>query len=270
MRLRGLIVIAALALLLAAPASGRLLDVGELPDAAGDGAPDITRVRVGSNATAVTFIVDLANQTTLAGDQGIFIFIDSDLNPATGGIAGFEFVLGMVADGAGLLRWDGAAFVESQSQTAYGYHHQGFRLAVARSDLALTSGTLRFVTVTFPLATRDMAPDASLAEYALSDAALTLQIARFTAAKTVAAGKRYTATLQARRSDLAELSSAGEVVCAAKLGAKKVKVTATFPADRATCSGVVPKTAKGKMLKVTVTLTLDGVRVTRTASIKVK
>ena len=76
--------------------------------------------------------------------------------------------------------------------------------------------------------------------------------------------------LQARRSDLAELSSAGEVVCSAKLGAKKLKVTATFPADRATCSGVVPKTAKGKTLQVTVTLTLDGVRVTRTASIKVK
>ena len=59
-------------------------------------------------------------------------------------------------------------------------------------------------------------------------------------------------------------------MCAAKVGAKKVKVTATFPADRATCSGVVPKSAKGKTLKVTVTLTLDGVRVTRTASIKVK
>src|SRR5215210_9254781 len=110
MRFGSLVVISVLGLLVAAPAGGRLLDVGGLPDAAGDGTPDITRVRVGSNATAVTFIVDLANQTTLTGDQGIFIFIDSDLNPETGGIAGFEFVLGIVADGAGLLRWDGAAF----------------------------------------------------------------------------------------------------------------------------------------------------------------
>ncbi len=85
MRLRGLIVISVLALLVAAPAGGRLLDVGELPDAAGDGSPDITRVRVGSNATAVTFIVDLANQTKLADEPaGMFIFIDSDLNPETG------------------------------------------------------------------------------------------------------------------------------------------------------------------------------------------
>jgi hypothetical protein len=124
--------------------------------------------------------------------------------------------------------------------------------------------------VTFPTETADAAPNDAFADYTLANEALRLQIARFNAAKTIVAGKRYTATLQARRNDLAELSSAGDVLCAAKVGAKKVKVTATFPADLATCSGIVPKTAKGKVLKVTVTLTLDGVRVTRTASIKVK
>jgi hypothetical protein len=270
MRFRGLMVSLALALLLAAPAAGRLLDPGELPDAAGDGSPDITRLRVGSNATAVTFIVDLANQTTLSEGQGVFVFIDSDVNPETGGISGFEFVLALIADGAGLLSWNGTQFVATESQTAYGYHHNGFRLAVARSELALTTGTLRFVVVTFPAETSDVAPDDAYADYTLSNEALALQIARFTAPTTIVAGKRYTATLQARRSDLAELSSAGVVACAAKVAAKKVKVTAAFPADIATCSGVVPKTAKGKTLKVTVTLTLDGVRVTRTASIKVK
>lgn len=270
MRFRGLMVIFAVALLVAAPAGGRVLAVGFLDDKAGDGSPDITRVRVGSNATAVTFIVDLANQTSLTGDQGVFILIDSDLNQETGGISGFESVLIMVSDGAGLLRWNGTQFVAAESQTAYGYYHDGFRVAIDRSELTLTSGTLRFLAATLPVATTDTAPDADLAEYALANEALALQIAKFTAAKTIVAGKRYTATLQARRSDLAELSSAGEVVCAAKVGATKVKVTATFPEDRATCSGVVPRSAKGKTLKVTVTLTLDGVRVTRTASIKVK
>ena len=270
MRFRGLMVIVALALLVAAPAGGRVLDVGELPDAAGDGSPDITRIRVGSNATAVTFIVDLANQTTLTGDQGVLVLIDSDLNPATGVEGGFDFVLGLVSDGAGLLRWDGTQLVPSESATVYGYHHNGFRLAANRTDLGLTTGTLRFIVITLPTATVDTSPDDSLAEYTLANEALTLQIARFNAAKSVGAGKRYAATLQARRSDLAELSSAGDVVCTAKVGAKKIKVAATFPADLATCSGVVPKSAKGKTLKVTVTLTLDGVRVTRTASIKVK
>jgi hypothetical protein len=270
MRFRGLLVISVVALLVAAPAGGRLLDVGELPDAAGDGAPDITRLRVGSNATAVTFIVDLANQTKLEENQLVVILIDSDLNQETG-LNGVDALLAMVTgDEVGLFRWNGTQFVVSESQSAYGYHYGGFRLAVARSELALTTGTLRFFVLTFPAESGDASPDSSFAEYTLPNDPLTLQIARFTAAKTVVAGKRYTAALQARRSDLAELSSAGEVVCAAKVGAKKVKVTATFPADRATCSGVVPKSAKGKTLKVTVTLTLDGVRVTRTASIKVK
>ena len=270
MRFRGLVVIFALALVVAAPAGGRMLDVGELPDTAGDGTPDITRVRVGSNATAVTFMVDLASQTTLAAGQGIFILIDSDVNPDTGGISGFEFALALIPEGVGLLSWNGTQFVATESPSAYAYHHDGFRLAINRSELALTTGTLRFVVITLPPATTDAFPDNSYADYPLANEALTLRIASFKAAKTIVAGKRFTATLQARRSDLAELSSAGDVVCAAKVGTKKVKVTATFPADLATCSGVVPKTAKGKVLKVTVTLTLDGVRVTRTASIKVK
>jgi hypothetical protein len=270
MRFRGLVVIGVLALLVAAPAGGRVLDVGFMDDKAGDGTPDITRVRVGSNATAITFIVDLANQTKLAADQLVVILIDSDLNLETGS-NGVDTLLAMVeGEEVGVFRWNGTQFALAESPTAYGYYHDGFRLAVARSELALTAGTLRFVALTFPDGTADVAPDDSFAEYVLANEALALQIAKFTAAKTVVAGKRYTATLQARRNDLAELSSAGQVACAAKVGAKKLKVTASFPTVLATCSGVVPKTAKGKVLKVTVTLTLDGVRVTRTASIKVK
>ena len=269
MRFRGPMVILALALLTAAPASGRLLDVGELPDAAGDGSPDITRIRVGSNATAVTFMVDLANQAALTENQGILVFIDSDVNLDTG-FNGVEVVLGLVGDDPVLLRWNGTQLAAADSPSAYGYHYDGFRLAIARGELGLTTGTLRFFVLTAPVEGGDFAPDDTFAVYTLANEALTLQIASFKAPKSIVAGKRYTATLQARRNDLAELSSAGEVTCAAKVGAKKMKVTATFPADLATCSGVVPKSAKGKALKVTVTLTLDGVRVTRTASIKVK
>jgi hypothetical protein len=269
MRLRGLVVIGALALVVAAPAGGRILDVGFLDDPAGDGTPDITRIGVGSNATAITFMVDLASQTTLAAGQGILVFIDSDVNLETGA-NGADVVLALVSEGTALLRWNGTQLVQAESPSAYGYHHGNFRLAVARSELGLTAGTLRFVVVTAPLESGDFSPDSAYAEYILSNESLALKIARFKAAKTIVAGKRFTATLQARRSDLAELSSAGEVVCAAKVGAKKLKVTASFPADLATCSGLVPKTAKGEVLKVTVTLTLDGVRVTRTASIKVK
>ena len=185
MRFRGLMIIFALALLVAAPAGGRVLEVGFLDDKPGDGTPDITRIRAGSNATAVTFIVDLANQTKLAENQVLAILIDSDLNPATG-LNGVDFLLAMVVnEEVGLLRWNGTQFVASESQSAYGYYHNGFRLAVNRSDLALASPTLRFVAVTFPAESADSAPDDTFAEYTLANEALTLQIARFTAAKTI-------------------------------------------------------------------------------------
>ena len=266
MRTRGLALIGALSLLGAAPAAGRVLEVVSVDDPVGDGNPDITRVRIGSNPKAVTFIVDLAGKTDLAGEEAIAVFVDSDLNSATG-LEGFEYGLRLTGDGVGLGKWDGTQFVSAPSQTVYGYSYNGFRLAVDRSDLALTGPTLRFVVLTFPAASSD----AALAEYELSNAALQLQVASFKAAKSVGAGKRFSTSAQVRRSDLAELTSVVDnIVCTAKVGAKAVKVSPTFSAAGATCSGVVPKAAKGKTLKVTTAVTLDGARVTRTASIKVK
>ncbi len=112
----------------------------------------------------MTFIVDLANQTTLAEGQSIFILIDSDLNLDTGSDSGFEFVLALVIpDEAGVVRWNGTQFVTVESQSAYGYHHDGFRLAVARSELALTTGTLRFRRRSrSPLESGDASPDNAL------------------------------------------------------------------------------------------------------------
>lgn len=161
--------------------------------------------------------------------------------------------------------------MDGGSQPVYGYPFNGFRTAIDRADLGLTTEKLRFAVLTFPLEGGDTAPDGDqIAEYALSSEALTLQVARFTAAKAAGAGKRFSTTLRVRRSDLAELSSAGIVGCTAKHGTKALKVRPDFPADRAICSGVVPKAAKGKLLKVTTTFELDGVRVSRTASIRVR
>jgi hypothetical protein len=148
--------------------------------------------------------------------------------------------------------------------------YKGFRVAIDRADLRLTTERLRFAVASLPVDGGDFAPDEGVADYPLSNEALTLQVARFAAPKTVVAGKRFATTLQVLRSDLGELSSAGRVACSGKYGTKAVKVAANFVADRARCSGLVPKAAKGKPLRVTVTFVLDGIRVSRTASIKVR
>jgi hypothetical protein len=255
----------------AAPAGSRLLDHVTIPDPAGDGTPDITQVKVGSNTTAVTFVVDLAGKTSLEANEAVLVFIDSDMNQATGQPPnGVDHALQLVRENADLFRWNGTDFVNAQSQTVYGYVYKGFRVAINRSDLALTSGTFRFWVEAIAGDQGDDAPDGAITDYALSAQALQLTLRGFTAAKTVKAGRKFSASLRALRSDLEELTNAGGVSCVAKYGSKRVKVTPSFPAEAAICSGTVPKAAKGKTLKVTVTLELDGVRIARTASIKVR
>jgi hypothetical protein len=269
---RGLTLLCALAaLLVAAPAGGRSLDHVTIPDPAGDGTPDITQVKVGSNTTSVTFVVDLAGKTGLAANEVVQVFIDSDLNAATGAPPnGVDYALQLDTESAALFRWNGTDFVDTESQTVYGYAYKGFRIAVNRADLGLTSGTLRFWVEALAGEQGDDAPDGAITDYALSAQALRLTMRGFTAAKTIKAGRKFSASLRAHRDDLDELTSAGGITCSAKYGNKRVKVTPSFPAEAAICSGTVPKAAKGKTLKVTVTLELDGVRVTRTASIKVR
>lgn len=269
---RGLVLLCALgALLVAAPAGSRSLDHITFPDPSGDGAPDITQVTVGSNTMAVTFVVTLAAKTELAANEAVFVFIDSDVNQATGAPPnGVDHVLGLDNEGAALFRWNGTDFADTQSQSVYGYAYKGFRIAVDRADLGLTGGMLRFWVESAAGQLGDDAPDGAIEEYTLSTQALQLTMHGFTAAKTVKAGKKFTASLRAHRSDLEEITSAGGITCVAKYGNKRVKVTPSFPAEAAICTGTVPKAAKGKTLKVTVTLELDGVRVTRTASIKVR
>jgi hypothetical protein len=178
----------------------------------------------------------------------------------------------MVKSGeVGLFRWDGSTFQPVQSQTVYGYVYKGFRLSVNKSEIGgAPSGAINYWVETISGAKGDDAPDGRIAQHRLSSQALRLQIAQFSADKMAKVGKRYTVGMRVSRSDLEEMTSAGLVRCAAKLGTKSLKVQAVFPEDIAGCVGTAPKAAKGKTIRATVSLTLDGVTAARTASIKVR
>jgi hypothetical protein len=257
----------------AAPASARLLDHHVFPDPAGDGAADITQVTVASNGSgAITFVLTVANREELGANEYAFVLIDSDLNPATGQAPnGIDYALQLEGEGAALFRWDGTQFVDSGSATVYGYAYNGLRVAVNRRDLGLTTNTLRFWVETQVGDSVDDAPDGAFEEYELSSKPLTLSVAQAGAvAKTVKVGKRFVVGLQAHRSDLDEITSAGRVRCAAKFGKRTVKVQTVFPEDVAICTGIAPKLAKGKTIMVTLTLELDGAKATRTIPVKIR
>lgn len=276
MKTRGLLLAALVALsavVAAVPATARLLDHITIPDPVGDGEPDITGVAVGSNASgAITFVVQLANRRELSDNEYVFVLVDSDQNASTGEPPyGVDFLLQLEKGGASVFRWDGVDFVDAQSRTVYGYAFNGFRLSVNKADLGVSTGPIRFWVESQAGERWDEAPNDAIVTYQPSTNPIRLSIAQFAfQPKTVAVGKRFVVGMQVHRSDLDELSSAGLVRCTAKYGKKAIKVTAVFPEDIAGCVGVAPKAAKGKVIKVTLTLELDGQRVSRTASIKVR
>jgi hypothetical protein len=269
---KGLVAVLAAALVAAAPVGARVLvDKTTIPDAAGDGDPDITQVTAGSNGSGgLTFIVDIGNRTELGADEAVQVFIDADHNEATGTQPnGVDFAIQMDSRDVLLFRWDGTDFVLVQNSGVYGYIFKGFRMGLSRSDIGSPSDSISYWVETISGDHGDDAPDGLIASLALSTTPLTLTVQQFIATKTVKIGKRYTAAMRVQRSDLEELSSAGLITCRTTLGRKSLKVQAVFPEDIAGCIGVAPKAARGKKLKVTLTFELDGVKVSRTATVKV-
>lgn len=275
---RGLFGVALLvAVLVATPATAMSFSAAEfdsLPDATGDGDPDISRVVASSNSSgAITFVVALANRTELADGEYVQVWLDSDAQPQTGEQPnGVDYVLQMDRSNVDLFRWNnGSTFEGVDSQTVYGYVFNGFRMSVNRSEIGgAPSGAVNYWVETISGEKGDDAPDGRIEQHRLSTQPLRLLIAAFSATKRVKVGKSYVLAMRVSRSDLEEMTSAGEVRCVAKVGRATLKVQAVFPEDVAGCTGKAPKSAKGKTIRVTISLMLDGVTVSRTAPVKVR
>ena len=82
------------------------------------------------------------------------------------------------------------------------------------------------------------------------------------------AGKRFTFTLAVKRSDTGAPLTAGRMVCNPTVAGKPVKHGESFKAGKAQLSLVVPKTAKGKQLKIKITTA--GQKATRTVTYTVR
>ena len=119
-------------------------------DPAGDaqgGAPDIRTVVVSNDDSGVVRLrVNLANQDRLAATSRIYLYVDSDLNAATGApdALGADYVF--LVDGGthrwGLGHWDTttSSFVYAPSSTATVGYWSGFTIHVNKSELGVTTG----------------------------------------------------------------------------------------------------------------------------------
>lgn len=84
------------------------------------------------------------------------------------------------------------------------------------------------------------------------------------------AGKRFTFTLAVERSDTGAPLKTGKMVCNPTVAGKLIKHAESFKAGTARLSFVVPRTAKGKLLKIKLKIVSGSQTTSRTYNYKVR
>jgi hypothetical protein len=244
-------------------------------DPAGDSgtAPDITMVTAaGDTAGNLTFAVR-TNQPALAADAVLDIAFDTDQNPQTGG-NGVEFFFLIASDGWEFLRWDGSRFVGAAAASANGSYANGVAtFKVGKADLGGAS-KFTYWADSFQLdangnvIAEDTAPDGNEAyEYAqvtLRAATPTAVPARPVAGKAFAVGTRVT------RADNGAALATATVTCTVRVGTTPLRATGRMRNGVAVCAMQLPKTAKGKLVRVAIKVTAQGATTTKTYSARAK
>lgn len=256
--------VAALALVLVPAASS----TGLYTDASGDSgtAPDISGVTVAGDKASGQLLFRI-NGTNLASspDLPTILFIDSDANPVTGDISslGADYVFGVDDTSYGFWRWDGSNwFPTSYGTVRVTGNSRGIMISVNRSELGNAS-KFNFSAESLDVTSRasDAAPDDGMFNYAFEAdgpeiVSVDLQTIPTAGPK---AGKRFVVTPTALR-----LPPDGRMsptppkpesyTCRATIKGQPLAGSGT-----GTCTFRIPKKARGKQLKVVLTVTYQGV-----------
>jgi hypothetical protein len=246
-------------------------------------APDITSIAVSNDdAGNITLQVNISNRPALTPDMLLLLFLDTDNNSATGDpdSLGADYAVQLQAGAIGLFQWSGSDYVTAPSQTSltYAYAATGATIHISAADLGRTK-VLRFVAIAisgivvdaagnpdFTNVHGDTAPDSGHGLYSYQVLTkLVLTVTAFTTSpKPPKAGKTFSVSLAATENDTKGPVRSGAVTCPATLAGKRaVPVTHMVANGIATCVWRIPKTAKGRIMRGSITLTLQGVHVTR-------
>ncbi|MGE5273788.1 MAG: hypothetical protein ACM3QU_08525 [Verrucomicrobiota bacterium] len=246
-------------------------------------APDIQSVGVSNDdAGNITFSINISNRPALTPDMFLIVFLDTDSNANTGDVdsLGAEYVIQLVPGAVDLFQWNGSDYVPASSQTSltYVYGTAGATIHISAADLnktkAFNFGVIAVSGVTFDAAGspnfdnihRDLAPDPGHGFWAYQVLTkLVLTATAFTTSpKPAKAGRPFSVSLAATENDTGGPVQSGTVACTATLGGRRVVALRHVVANGvASCVWRIPKTAKGKTIRGTITLTVQGTRLTR-------
>ena len=260
------------------------------PDSTGEdaNAPDITSIDVSNDdAGNITFEVNISYRPAYTQDMAFLTYLNTDMNSSTGDpqTLGADYVIELEPGAVGLFQWNGSDFVTAASQTSltYGYDATGVTLHVNAADLSHTKSfgfaveAISGITLDasgnpdLTNAHVDVAPDAGHGLYSYTVLTkLTLKQTAFTTAPSPAkAGKRFMASLAATESDTSAPVAKATVKCAATVGGKRLPATHSLTSGIASCFFKLPKTAKGKTLHGTISITVQGTTLTKRFAAKV-
>jgi hypothetical protein len=293
-------VVAAFALALTLAGDGRAVPAAAaantltFPDSTGEdpAGPDITSVVVSNNDRGtVTFRLNIPNRPSFTGDMLFLLVLDTDANPGSGSpdFGGADYLIeldGPLAGPAllGLLRWNGADFTAQgvpQSTLIFSYAN-GPSIRINNSELGgtrrfgvsvlavsgialLSNGEPDFTNLHF-----DRAPELGSFTYdvRIRPPALVVRSSGSRPARP-RVGSAYTAFAVVARNDGTPMQP-GTVTCRATIAGRALSATGSrLTGGRAACNFRIPRTAKGKTIRVTITVRSGGLRAVRNISARI-
>jgi hypothetical protein len=249
-------------------------------------APDITSVEVSNSPNGViTFRVAIANHTTLPPRSRIAVLFDLDRRQATGFI-GFEYAFSHEIDDAGQARlkferWDEASaeFDLLSTDGLFSEFSNGvYTLRIPRGRL---QNTLLFEFGMYAAALNLAAPSKSAVDDAPNTELWSYELVGLPAPRLSTqrllvrpaqpiAGRSFTVQALVRRSDSGETVTSGSVSCTARVGTTRLRTRGGFGGGRAQCVVSVPRNAKGKTLRGTLTVRAAGASLSRPFSYRIR
>jgi hypothetical protein len=246
-------------------------------------APDLRTVIVSNDSTLTkyTFRITVA-QLQLPSNVLVLILLDSDQNAATGN-TGIDFVIVCdESDGSvGLLHWNGTKYEVVPSPTlSVSDDSTGVTASIGKSDIGNAAG-INFAVLTLEgdgsSGHVDAAPDGGTYSYQLAPAgALTLAASALHAPRSIKAGKTFTVTMLASRSDTGEFVNdeiGGTTSCQATVAGKRVKVIGagfveTTSPELAVCLFRAPQVHK-KVIRGTISVAVEGATARKAFAVRV-
>jgi hypothetical protein len=240
-------------------------------------APDICMFNLVTNDNRMVIVaLHIHDRVELMPGDSYRVHFDTDASEATGApaeagpLAGADFMVDVSGASPTLNRWDGATFaavVPQPSMTRrWSEEYGGPMLTIPRNALGGPS-RIRFVFSTANAEDRDLAPDRGAWSYAVTPFALTATNLRLGAAH---AGRRFTASMMVMRSDFETALDRGAIACRASAGRSKLSGRGRFDRGRAACSWTIPRTARGKLVRGSISARFDGATASRSFAVRVR